>query len=266
MTKRHRAGTPRDIRARETATVIKDWGGRLPVALVYPNSYYLGMSNLGIHAIYKLLNDYDDVVCERFFYDPDNPSPGNPPLSVESGRPLSDFAVIAFSISYEMDYFHVAPILKAAGIPLYSADRDESHPLIIVGGPCITANPMLVSPFFDCLCIGEAESIFPSILPILSEGLPEQREDLLKALASRPSIYVPSLPPERPVIRQWVQDLDAFPVNSTVLTPDTELGDLFLTEIQRGCRQGCRFCLVNCVFSPIRFRNINSLLELARRD
>ena len=151
MAKRHRAGTPRDIRSHETGTVIKDWGGRLPVALVYPNAYFLGMSNLGVHAIYKLLNDHDNVVCERFFYEP-----GTPLLSVESARPLADFAVVAFSLSYEMDYFHIAPMLKAAGIPLYAAVRDDSYPLIIAGGPCISANPMPVSPFFDCFGIGEA--------------------------------------------------------------------------------------------------------------
>jgi radical SAM superfamily enzyme YgiQ (UPF0313 family) len=259
MARRYRAGTPRDIRSRETGAVIKDWGGRLPVALVYPNSYFLGMSNLGIHAIYKLLNDRDNVVCERFFHEP-----GNPPLSVESGRPLADFAVIAFSVSYEMDYFHIAPLLKAAGIPLYAADRDESHPLIIAGGPCVTANPMPVSSFFDCFGIGEAEAVLPAMLSAFAEGLPGRRDDLLKALAALPGVYVPALPPERPVVRQWAKDLEAFPVGSAVLTPDTELGDLFLIEVERGCRQGCRFCLVNCVFSPVRFRRLDGLLAQAR--
>jgi radical SAM superfamily enzyme YgiQ (UPF0313 family) len=256
--------TPRDILKRETGHVIKDWGGRLPVALIYPNSYYLGMSNLGIHAIYRLLNDYDDVVCERFFWERDKAGKNAPLLSIESGRPLRDFSVLAFSISYELDYFNVVPVLKAAGIPEYAADRDERHPLVITGGPCITANPMPLLPFFDCFCIGEAEPILPAMLPDISEGLNNPRVDLMKALTDLPGIYAPSQPRPKPVTRQWVKDLDEFPVNSVVLTPDTELGDLFLMEVERGCQRGCRFCLVNCIFSPMRFRNANNLIELSK--
>ncbi|GAI31804.1 unnamed protein product, partial [marine sediment metagenome] len=149
--------------SREQGTIIKDWGGRIPVALVYPNSYYTGMSNLGVHTVYRLLNSYPDVVCERVFWERENSATKLPALSLESQRPLSHFAVIAFSISYELDYLNVVPILKASGIPLYVADRDERHPLVIAGGPCITANPLPLSPFFDCLCIGEAESILPAL-------------------------------------------------------------------------------------------------------
>ncbi len=157
--------------SREQGTIIKDWGGRIPIALIYPNSYYIGMSNLGLHAIYKLLNNYSEVVCERAFWERDDRAEPLPPLSVESQRPLSDFAVLAFSINYELDYFNVVQILKASGIPLYAADRDERHPLVIAGGPCIIANPLPLSPFFDCLCIGEAEPILPAMLPTLSEGI-----------------------------------------------------------------------------------------------
>jgi radical SAM superfamily enzyme YgiQ (UPF0313 family) len=221
------------------------------------------MSNLGIHAIYRLLNDYDDVVCERFFWEGDKSGKNAPPLSIESGRPLSDFSVLAFSVSYELDYFNVVPVLKAAGIPEYAAEREERHPLVIAGGPCITANPMPLSLFFDCLCIGEAEPILPAMLPEISEGLNNPRDNLLKTLADLPGIYVPSHPPPKPIVRQWAKDLDDFPVNSVILTPDTELGDLFLIEVERGCQYGCRFCLVNCVFSPMRFREVNRLLERA---
>ncbi|GAI14428.1 unnamed protein product, partial [marine sediment metagenome] len=127
--------------SREQGTIIKDWGGRIPIALIYPNSYYVGMSNLGVHAIYSLLNSYSQVVCERAFWERENRDNRSPALCLESQRPLSDFAVLAFSISYELDYFNVVHILKASGIPLYSADRDERHPLVIAGGPCIIANP-----------------------------------------------------------------------------------------------------------------------------
>ncbi|HEY95049.1 MAG TPA: radical SAM protein [Dehalococcoidia bacterium] len=249
--------------SRETGTVIKDWGGRLPVALVCPNSYYIGMSNLGIHTIYKLLNDYDNVVCERIFSE--DPSKGGliPSLSLESERPLSDFGVIAFSITYELDYFNVIKILKSSGLPIYTTDRDESHPLVIAGGPCITANPMPLAPFFDCLCIGEAEAILPNILPVLREGIAEKRDDLLQALGKIPGIYVPQANVDMPVKRQWLTDIDSFQSHSAVLTPDTELGNLYLVEAERGCGHGCLFCMVSTIFSPTRFRSVNSILEQA---
>ncbi len=249
--------------SRETGTIIKDWGGRLPIALIYPNSYYVGMSNLGIHAIYRLLNGYRAVVCERAFWEKDSIAQRLPPLSLESQRPLADFAALAFSISYELDYFNVVQILKASGIPLYAADRDERHPLVIAGGPCIIANPMPLSPFFDCLCIGEAEAILPAMLPVLTEGIGGKRDELLKALASLPGVYVPQIDTGVSVVRQWAANLDDFPVHSTILTPDTELGNLYLIEVERGCHWGCRFCLVSNVFSPTRFRSVDNLIAQA---
>jgi len=246
--------------SREQGTVIKDWGGRLPIALVYPNSYYLGMSNLGVHALYKLLNGHDKLVAERAFWEAEDSQ--LPPISLESQRPLADFAVIAFSISYELDYFNVARILKASGIPLYATDRDEQHPLIIAGGPCVMANPMPISPFFDCLGIGEAEPIVPAILPAISEGIGGKRSDLLKSLSSLPGVYVPQHP-GKPVTRQWAENLDDSPVASVVLTPDTELGDLYLIEVERGCNWGCRFCLTSQAFRPMRYRSLDNLITQA---
>ncbi len=251
--------------SREQGTIIKDWGGRIPIALIYPNSYYVGMSNLGLHAIYSLLNSYSHVVCERVFWEKDNSVPRLPALSLESQRPLSDFSVIAFSVTYELDYFNVVHVLKASGIPLYAADRDEGHPLLIAGGACITSNPLPLSPFFDCLCIGDAEPILPAMMPVLAEGIGGRRSDLLKALASLPGVYVPLFSSGAPVVRQWAVDLDDLPVASAILTPDTELGDLYLIEVERGCNWGCRFCLVGNAYSPVRFRSLDGLLEQARR-
>ena len=245
--------------SREQGAIIKDWGGRLPVALIYPNSYYIGMSNLGIHAIYSLLNSYSDVVCERVFWEGSGRQ-----LSLESGRPLSDFSVLAFSISYELDYLNIAQILKAGGIPLYAAERDERHPLVIIGGACITANPMPIAPFFDCLCIGEAEALLPAMMPVLAEGVSGKRGVLLKALAGLPGVYVPLLHSGTPVVRQWAKNLDDFPVGSVIITDDTELGDLYLIEVERGCNWGCRFCLVSSAFCPMRYRSIDNLVEQAR--
>ena len=250
--------------SRETGTVTKDWGGRLPIALVYPNSYYLGMSNLGIHSIYSLLNKYDDVVCERVFLEKPDGKTGAP-SSVESNRPLADFSLIAFSVSYELDYFNIVSILKASRIPLYAADRDERHPLIIAGGPCITSNPMPLAPFFDCLCIGDAEPILPRMLPLLREGLNGSRDELMKKMTDLDGVYAPLYQNGRPVKRQWAESLDEFPVHSAILTPDTELGNLFLIEIERGCSWGCRFCMVSTAFSPMRFRSVANILAQAKQ-
>ena len=244
--------------ARETGTIIKDWGGRLPVAIVYPNSYYLGMSNLGVQTIYSLLNGYPDIVCERVFLEKGDGSQQIRPLSVESQRPLSDFAVIAFSVTYELDYFNVVKILKASGIPTYAAERDECHPLVIGGGVCLTANPLPLSPFFDCLCIGEAEPILTSMVPLLSEGIAGRRDELLKSLASLPGLYLPQHYDGSQIVRQWTTNLADYPTHSVVLTPDTELGNLYLIEVERGCAWGCRFCLVGAAFSPMRFRSVDN--------
>jgi radical SAM superfamily enzyme YgiQ (UPF0313 family) len=249
--------------SQETGVIIKDWGGKLPFAFVYPDTYFIGMSNLGLQAIYGLLNNRQDSICERVFWDKENQERGTVPLSVESQRPLTDFAVLAFSLNYEINYFNIAPLLKASGIPQYSADRDENYPLVIAGGPCITANPMPVVPFFDCVCIGEAEMLLPAMLPIIHENISSRRDDLLKALSKLPGIYVPRFPPENPVVRQWIKNLDEFAVHSIVLTGDTELSDLYLIEVQRGCAHGCRFCLVCNTFSPMRFHSLDKILEQA---
>jgi radical SAM superfamily enzyme YgiQ (UPF0313 family) len=244
---------------REEGAIVKDWGGRLPIALIYPNSYYLGMSNLGVHAVYSLLNNNPKIVCERVFLDTKDK---DTPVAIESGRPLTDYAVLAFSISYELDYFNVIQILKAADIPLLSIERDNRHPLVIAGGPCVTANPMPLAPFFDCFCVGDAEPILAGLLPVLIENIGDTRDSLLQSLVKLAGVYVPLYPVK--TTRQWAKNLDDFETRSVVLTPDTELGDSYLIEVERGCGRGCRFCLVNSTYSPIRFRSLENIIKQAR--
>ena len=253
--KTRRVFSHREQLSREQCAVIKDWGGRLPVALVYPNSYYIGMSNLGIHTVYRLLNNYSDVVCERIFDDGEL-------LSLETRRRPDEFSVLAFSVSYELDYFNIARMLKDSEIPLYAAERGEHHPVVIAGGACITTNPMPLSPFFDCLCIGEAEIILPLILPVLCDEY-SSREDRLKELAKLPGVYVPQYHTDGAVSRQWLKNLDDSNVSTAILTEDTELGDMYMIEVERGCGWGCRFCLVSGSFCPIRFHSLDCLLRQA---
>lgn len=239
----------------EEGTIVKDWGGRLPIALVYPGSYYAGMSSLGLSVIYSLLNAYPNVVAERFFWEGEP----NSFLSVESRRPLGDFPVIAFSLSYETGYLALPAILRAGGIPVFASERQTYDPIVIAGGPAVSANPMPVAPLVDGIGIGEGEVLLPGLIPIFIEPLP--RLEKLEAISAQEGFYVGQFPPEGPVIRQWVEDLNSFPAHSTVLTPHTELGNLYLIEVERGCGGNCLFCMVRVAFAPMRLRSTGCVLE-----
>ncbi len=268
---------------REQGFVVKGWGGRIPVALVYPNTYYLAMSSLGFQTVYRLFNAHDSVVCERGFYSASTSDlPGadtegwsgmgqsggrrhsglwEAPLSLESQRSLADFAVVAFSVSYEMDYFNLVGALRQAGIPLLSTERDERHPLVIAGGPCITANPEPVAPFLDAVVTGEGEVVIPALVGALEDTRGMSRDGVLRELARIPGVHVPAM--RNRVERQWLRDLDQNPTTSVVLTPDTALGDMYLIEVSRGCAWGCRFCLAGYQFRPMRARSLPVVLEAA---
>ncbi len=181
------------ILSREEETVYKNWGGKLPIVLIYPNSYRVGMSSLAIHAIYGLFNDEPDVVCERAFYGFQHaPRFDEPIFSLESQRPLDDFAVLAFSISYELDYFNVVHMLRKAGIPIFAQDRDKSWPLIIAGGPAIYTNPEPMADIFDAIAIGDGEVIIPPLIDVLWESTNIPRQQAYANLANVDGMYVPS--------------------------------------------------------------------------
>ncbi len=243
---------------KEQGTIHKEWGGRLPIALVFPNRYHLGMSDLAVHLLYRLWNARDDVVCERVFTD------FHPPLSLESGAPLDYFPVLAFSIAYEMDYFHVVALLRAAGIPPRATGRDERHPLLIAGGPALSANPEPLAPLLDAILIGEVEPVFERLTDALHR-IADSRDAALTALSHIPGLYLPNLQHPIPTIsRQWLADLDSSPTCSAILTPHTEFAGMGLIEIARGCGRGCRFCLAGYSYLPPRQRSVERIMAQAR--
>ncbi|NLE76522.1 MAG: radical SAM protein, partial [Chloroflexi bacterium] len=197
----------RALLAQEQGAIVKDWGGRLPLVLAYPNRYSVGMGNLGLHLLYRLLNDQPQVVCERAFASLASaiPSRGDdlwvgqdqrlrnvgPILSLETQRPLSEFPVVAFSVPYELDYPHLVAMLRASGIPLLAEERQDGDPLVLAGGMALTANPEPMAAFLDAMVIGEAEPVLPGLLDALREALGGPRADLLQRLAEVPGVYVP---------------------------------------------------------------------------
>ena len=251
------------VLARESGVIRKDWGGRLPVALVYPNTYWVGMSSLAVHTLYRMLNAQPDVVAERVFWSLEaRPRADEMPLSIESQRPLGDFAVIAFSVAYELDYFHVVELLRRAGVPLLAQERDASWPLVIAGGPAASANPEPLADFVDAFVVGEAEALTPPLAEMLWEAVQRDRPAAWEGLAVLPGVYVPAVP-RAPVPRVYARDLSAAPATTAVYTPDTEFGDRGLIEIGRGCWRGCRFCLAGFALRPLRHVAAEAVLAAA---
>ncbi len=262
--------TDRERSTRERFTEEPNRFGAYRLALGFPNSYEVGMSNLGFQWVYRLFNRIPDVVCERFFHEE-----GAPAVTFETGTRLSEFGLLAWSLSWEMDIVHILRTLQKAGIPVRREARDERHPILLVGGDIARMNPAALSPFVDVFALGDGERLVPRIAELLMSGL--DREAFLAAAAKVPGLFVPVVQGPRAeaaengkvVVQQPMSRKDIAPdfevPHTTILTPQTELADKLLIEISRGCTEMCRFCWAAYAMAPVKQYPAASILKVARQ-
>ena len=254
------------------------------VAIVYPNTYFVGMSNLGLHIIYEEINLRNDSVCERIFlpekkeleaYDKTK----TPLMSVETQRPMHQFDVVAFDVTFEMDYFHIPLMLRHGRVPIMGKDRTEFDPIVIAGGPCATFNPEPFADFIDAFIIGEGEGIVSRVLDIIRDGKMEglDRHAILRQLANISGVYVPSLyvpiysddgefkgydiAEGAPTTIKRHFEMLTSGGETVVATNYTEFGAMYIIEVARGCGRHCRFCMAGYCFRVPRVRPLDILKE-----
>lgn len=258
------------------------------VVLAFPNTYFVGMSNLGFQTVYSLFNAHDDIVCERVFLPPKTElaaqlASGAPLLTIESQTPARDFDIFAFSVSFEWDYTNVLTMLRLAGIPRRTADRTHHDPLVMIGGAVTFVNPEPLAPFADVIAAGEGEALVPPLLRAFREA--SDRDDLLRRLATERGFYIPTfydvsyasdgtIDAYRPredtgapaVVRKAaLKTTEAVdPPATRIFTPETEFGSRLLVEVVRGCANLCRFCWAGYNYLPVRSFPKDRILELAR--
>ncbi|MBI5417135.1 radical SAM protein [Candidatus Poribacteria bacterium] len=246
--------------------------------IVYPNTYFIGMSNIGFQHIYALINSHPEFYADRAFLTKESQL-----LTLESEKPLKYFEIIFFSISYEMDYLNLVKILIQAGIPPECKDREHGYPLIVIGGACTFFNPEPIADFADFFVIGEAENALQEVLDKYVSAEYENKNAYLHAIVNIPGIYIPQFyhfnfnqegkiknithedfAPAK-VIRQHVKCLSLYPAYSHIISPDTEFKNMLLCEISRGCAMQCKFCMVKSVYGNLRHQDKNIILKIAKK-
>jgi radical SAM superfamily enzyme YgiQ (UPF0313 family) len=275
--------------SQEVGYVRQPHGGKLRVALLFPNTYFVGMSNLGYQTVYRLFNAEDDIVCERAFLPPkselaEQVAAGAPLLTLESQTPVGEFDVIAFSVSFEWDYTNVLTMLRLAKVAARKDARTHHDPVVIIGGAITFVNPEPLALFADAIAAGEGEVLIPSLLRAFKGA--SDREDLLRRLATERGFYIPSFydveyradgtisqyvpkpgtgapPTVRKAALRTTEAVD--PPATTIFTPQTEFGSRFLVEVVRGCANLCRFCWAGYNYLPVRAFPADRILELARQ-
>lgn len=234
-------------------------GGRLSIALAYPNRYAVGMSNLGLHAVYRILNSECDVAVERVFY----PEPKFLQFfkreknirTLESQKSVQEFDALAFSVSFEPDFPNIVEMLKMSGIPLLASDR-ENEPLVFAGGAVTMINCEPIAPFMDFIILGRAENILPQVINCLAER--RARAETLELLSKEEGIYVPSIHSSSSEVTGRNGHSKYF--SSAILTENTEFSSTLLTEIMYSCPYRCSFCSVGSLGKP-KYRDYEELIE-----
>ncbi|HEY5955496.1 MAG TPA: radical SAM protein [Polyangiaceae bacterium] len=243
MNRNHSWQDRRETRLRsEIGAIVRDAPNR--IALVYPSPYHVAMSSLGYQTVYRLIQATEEFCAERVFL-PDelatDEASDEPITSIETNRPLGDFATMAVSVAYELELGTLVRLFEQARLPWLRSMRDEGHPLVIAGGPLTFSNPRPLLPFVDVLVLGEAEQSIPFVLEVIRERLP--RQATLERLAAHPHIVVPAIDPQKPLHVDKADDA-LLPAFSVIRTPLTELSNMFLIEAERGCSRGCQYCVM----------------------
>ena len=240
------------VRARlsdEQGTIFRQAATR--IALCYPSPYHIGMSSLGFQTIYREMNQHEGACAERAFLPEEEALPAyrtsrTPVLTVESQRPINEFAALCFSVSYELELMGLFEMLELSGIPLHAADRHESDPLIVCGGPLTFSNAVPLSPFADLLVLGEGEELVHTLISALQDQ--PSRARVLEKLHGLPGFFAPALATAgsdvAPLLKVAKAEDTLLPARSQIVTPNTELRSMFLIEPERGCSRGCTYCVM----------------------